>query len=59
MDPNANLKEQRDTAWLICSGIDHMTADQLQTNALHLAQLVIALDEWLRNGGFLPERWKP
>lgn len=50
MDPNANLEEQlklsRALVWL--DGGRYAT---------RLAELVIALDEWIRKGGFLPARW--
>lgn len=51
MDPNANLAEQLRLArdpeeW------DH-------DSGTRLAELVVALDEWIRKGGFLPDAWKP
>jgi hypothetical protein len=54
MDPMVNLKEQLELANEIVSitdaggtHIDVETADRL-------AELVLALDEWRRNGGFDP-----
>jgi len=54
MDPVANLKEQLELANDIvkqtaegCTFIDVETADRL-------AELVLALDEWRRKGGFDP-----
>ena len=53
MDPNANLEEQR-----------RLSADVIATggtdadDAMRLAELVRAMDKWLRNGGFLPETWQ-
>ncbi len=57
MDPDANLEEQRRLAQRIIadeeSGMGSATLD-----ADRLAELVIALDEWITNGGFLPEAWR-
>ncbi len=63
MDPNANLEEQRRLAAEILG----MTVEQqgetetadLIYRANRLAELVEALDGWLKRGGFLPKRWKP
>lgn len=52
MDPNDNLSEQLALAELIqrgnCSEEDYD----------RLAELVLALDEWIRGGGFLPDVWR-
>lgn len=50
MDPNANLTEQVTIAEEILSG---NTAA-----AERLAELVLALNEWLQSGGFLPAAWR-
>lgn len=54
MDPNANLTEQREIASRILKAgladIDPHDADRL-------AELVVALDSWLRVGGFMPADW--
>lgn len=56
MDPNANLKEQRELAahllWLEENDreIDH-------DDVLRLSELVIALDNWIASGGFPPDAW--
>lgn len=56
MDPDANLKEQRLLAQTILHGDD---ADSIDTgDAVRLAELVQALDEWLVKGGFLPTAWQ-
>lgn len=55
MDPDANLKEQLDLARSIQKSQDMVEASM---DALRLAELVEALDEWVRRGGFLPERWR-
>ena len=44
MDPNANLLEQLRLA---------------SNQGGRLAELVIALDDWIARGGFLPTRWDP
>lgn len=58
MDPNAALKEAREMreamrAWL---AVDCVRA------ALEAAEMMAdrfeALDEWLSNGGFLPNEWE-
>lgn len=51
MDPTANLKEQLEIVKRINAG----------KGTIHdlgrLAELIEALDQWLRNGGFLPRQW--
>jgi hypothetical protein len=51
MDPNACLKEMLEIAASFTDG--HLD----DVEAQRLAELVDALDGWLTNGGFLPERW--
>ena len=69
MDPEANLLEQLDLASAIIEGADAVAdADSMSEDleashdvvddAERLAELVIALDEWIRRGGFLPLGWK-
>ncbi len=55
MDPNANLKEQRELAEFILSHNITLTDDV--DKADRLAELVLALDEWISKGGFLPAGW--
>jgi hypothetical protein len=50
MDPTANLTEALQLAADLVEGED--------PDAARLAELVIALDEWLRRGGFLPVPWQ-
>lgn len=66
MDPNANLKEQRELVKQInaiqdaCSEEGKFTRLQeceLVDAGLRLAELVEALDNWIRNGGFKPTAW--
>lgn len=49
MDPDATLAEM----------LEEARADQSEFHeGIHrLAELVLALDEWLRKGGFLPTDW--
>lgn len=63
MDPKANLKEQIALAkelneiWDDCNGdgtLSNARAQYAAQQAGRLAELVIALDEWQRKGGFSP-----
>lgn len=52
MDPNANLKEQLELASRLVKAVNP------RPNDVHrLAELVLAMDEWLRCGGFPPDEW--
>ncbi len=53
MDPDANLKEQRDLLRKFRKR-NRLTAGE----AARLAELVDSLDEWISRGGFLPEAWR-
>lgn len=55
MDPNANLAAQIRLARRILDG-DESPVDREQSAEL-LAECVIALDEWIMGGGFLPLAW--
>lgn len=68
MDPDANLQEQRALATRIGARSDggmhdgrtgdlRHDVDQMH-DALRLAELVLALDEWIAGGGFLPATWR-
>ena len=57
MDPNATLKEALDLAGRISRRQEHLP-DQAFLGEM-LAELLLALDEWLRKGGFLPAQWAP
>lgn len=50
MDPNENLKQQLQMAKDILDGV-HFDQEG------ELAELVLALDEWIMGGGFLPTDW--
>lgn len=57
MDPDANLNEQRRLASRI---VERLENDRLvnENDYARLADLVLALDEWICRGGFLPKDWK-
>ena len=56
MDPNANLQEQITLANGIIESAENETGEII-LQAIRLAELVLALDEWLTRKGFPPERW--
>lgn len=60
MDPNANLKEQLELATEIQGIVDQSYADTVTTadKGIRLAELVLALNEWISKGGFLPAEWQ-
>lgn len=54
MDPNENLKEQLKLANDIVN--TDLEGDDL--DPMRLAELVLAMDQWMRAGGFPPDDWK-
>jgi hypothetical protein len=59
MDPKANLERQRQIAAGIIALSEHgddptEVHDDIRPLAIELAELVQALDQWRRNGGFDP-----
>lgn len=61
MDPNANIREQLELAREVqdvCESQDAVDANKMPDlmDVARLAELVLALDEWRRNGGFDPYR---
>jgi len=57
MDPNENLREQREIVKRIYSGSFQQNIDRLN-DAYRLAELSEAMDEWLgEKKGALPEAW--
>jgi hypothetical protein len=73
MDPNANLREQREIAKRLLAEdtttpnqrlaqfAEHVEALELAkrvTDGERLAELVQALDGWILGGGFLPDNWE-
>jgi hypothetical protein len=58
MDPNANLKEQLELAKAMIVAYEDSESNGIdQDDANRLAELVLALHEWLGNGGFKPQAW--
>ena len=66
MDPNENIKIQREVskailaAWDGCNTDGTLTTEQQEwvaDQANLLAEAVKALDDWIKNGGFLPADW--
>lgn len=55
MDPTANLSEQREIVARVELCED---AEALHEDLSRLAELVIALDEWISLGNFLPAQWQ-
>jgi hypothetical protein len=53
MDPDENLAAQLSIAKEIVRDV-YGTQD---SEAVRLAELVLALDTWIDKGGFLPNRW--
>lgn len=67
MDPNANLEEQRRIVARLLSpepGVRDLCDPAFTPpppkadDVLRLAELVQALDEWIKGGGFLPKDWQ-
>jgi hypothetical protein len=59
MDPNACLEEMLELATKIQEQEDNALEDaEHSTDAARLAELVISLDHWIQNGGFLPDDWR-
>jgi len=54
MDPDANLKEQIELAEAFREQGEFVPVNDVT----RLAELVVAMDNWLRNGGCLPTAWK-
>lgn len=57
LDPDENLREQKEIAQRFVDG-KMTTQEDFETDSLRLAELVVALDEWLSRGGFPPKAWK-
>ena len=56
MDPNTNLKEQREIFSRLNSYEEHEYTDR-DYDLERLAELAESLDEWISKGGFLPDAW--
>jgi hypothetical protein len=60
MDPDVCLREAREIAERVQKAYDDPDGNGVdQDDANQLAAHVVALDDWLRKGGFLPAAWKP
>jgi hypothetical protein len=57
MDPTANLREQLDIARVIVASEESGETVIDPSEIPRLAELVVALDAWIRSGGFLPAEW--
>jgi hypothetical protein len=57
VDPDANLKEQLELARSMVESIDQGDEEGALDDATRLAELVLALDTWIKNGGFMPAAW--
>lgn len=57
MDPNANLAEQLRLASRIVEAFDNERT-LVDADCARLSELVIALNDWIRGGGFLPSAWE-
>jgi hypothetical protein len=53
MDPNATLREMREIAERITFGPN----DSRDEETIRLAELVVAIDLWIRGKGALPSAW--
>jgi hypothetical protein len=59
MDPSANLREQLHLAVSITKANEGEDGGSIDVvDACRLAELVLALDQWVCRGGFLPQRWQ-
>lgn len=56
MDPDSNLAEQLELAKDILGAADHDGSID-EDDVVRLAELIEALDGWIKRGGFLPKRW--
>ena len=56
MDPNATLTEMLQLADTITTASDNDSPVD-EGDAVRLAELVTALNEWMQRGGFCPTRW--
>jgi len=59
LDPDENLRESLLVAADVLEAVDgdEPMGEGLLDDAARLAELVQAMDEWLRGGGFLPAAW--
>lgn len=55
VDPDSNWAEALRTARAILRGSWDVSYSQLELDAQRLADLVLALNDWVRSGGFPPK----
>lgn len=55
MDPDTNLKEQLERAQKIIN--NEVDPHNMADIEIELAELVLALNEWVTKGGCLPKAW--
>jgi hypothetical protein len=58
MDPNSNLKAQREVIARLIADEYEGTGYTVEHDGRHLADLAEALDGWISKGGFLPYAWR-
>lgn len=60
MDPNANLKYQLELAERLQDQLDRSTIkrDDFDDDIDRLCALVLSLNTWIADGGFLPTTWQ-
>jgi hypothetical protein len=58
VDPDANLEEQRTLAARIIEGSQGGLGGVDVDDGIRLAELVDALDRWMKGGGFPPAAWR-
>jgi hypothetical protein len=56
MDPNVCLASMIATAKRLVAGDEWLGA---RDDVYEMAEQLLALHEWLKKGGFLPESWRP
>lgn len=59
MDPNAALAEIRKINSSLTDGAGLLTEGEAVATLDRLSELTEGLDEWLSQGGFLPDAWQP
>lgn len=55
MDPDEALKLLRDACREV---LDRAVEEEVSLDTVDLAERFLALDEWLKRGGFWPKAWK-
>ena len=59
MDPKSNLESQLSLSKQMLKDYEDTNSNGIdQDDAARLAELVLALNDWLSHGGFLPPQWE-